>query len=123
MKSLLKINNLSTHFHTEAGPIKAVNDVSFRIGEGETVCIVGESGCGKSITAMSVMGLVEGPNGRVVNGQILFDGKDLLQIGKEELRRIRGNDISIISRSRCPPSIPSLPSASKSWSRSCSIKG
>ncbi|PAD77738.1 MULTISPECIES: ABC transporter ATP-binding protein [Paenibacillus] len=96
MNPLIEINHLSTHFHTGSGTVKAVDDVSFRIHPGETVCIVGESGCGKSITAMSIMGLVEGPHGKVVNGSIQFDGKDLLRISKEELRRIRGNDISII---------------------------
>lgn len=96
MNNLIEINNLCTYFQTEAGAIKAVDGVSFRVREGETVCIVGESGCGKSITAMSIMGLVEGPSGRVVNGQIQFDGKDLLQISKEELRQIRGNDIAMI---------------------------
>jgi peptide/nickel transport system ATP-binding protein len=96
MNNLIEINNLCTYFQIEAGAIKAVDNVSFRVREGETVCIVGESGCGKSITAMSIMGLVEGPSGRVVNGQIQFDGKDLLQISKEELRQIRGNDIAMI---------------------------
>ncbi|XID95570.1 ABC transporter ATP-binding protein [Paenibacillaceae bacterium WGS1546] len=96
MNPLIEINNLSTYFHTGAGTVKAVDDISFRIREGETVCIVGESGCGKSITAMSIMGLVEGPHGKVVDGQIRFGGKDLLKLGKEEMRRIRGNDISII---------------------------
>ncbi|WP_010271575.1 ABC transporter ATP-binding protein [Paenibacillus senegalensis] len=96
MKPLIEISNLSTHFHTAAGAVKAVDGISFRIHHGETVCIVGESGCGKSITAMSIMGLVEGPHGQVVDGQILFDDRDLLRISKEEMRRIRGNEISII---------------------------
>ncbi|SHE09893.1 peptide ABC transporter ATPase [Chlamydia abortus] len=96
MNNIIEINNLSTYFYTSAGAIKAVDDVSFRVREGETVCIVGESGCGKSITAMSIMGLIEGPSGRVVQGDIQFGGRDILQISKEELRRIRGNDISMI---------------------------
>ncbi|TCZ75137.1 ABC transporter ATP-binding protein [Paenibacillus albiflavus] len=96
MNDLIEIKNLSTYFSSSAGDIKAVNDVSFRIRKGETVCIVGESGCGKSITALSIMGLVEGPNGRVVDGQINFDGKDLLNISKEQLRQVRGNDIAMI---------------------------
>lgn len=96
MNSLIEINNLSTYFESGAGTVKAVDDISFRIREGETVCIVGESGCGKSITAMSIMGLVDEPHGKVVGGQIRFGDKDLLKISKEEMRRIRGNDISII---------------------------
>lgn len=96
MNSLIEIHNLSTYFETGAGTVKAVDDISFRIREGETVCIVGESGCGKSITAMSIMGLVDEPYGKVVGGQIRFGEKDLLKISKEEMRRIRGNDISII---------------------------
>ncbi|GIO99810.1 ABC transporter ATP-binding protein [Paenibacillus lautus] len=96
MNSLIEVNHLSTYFESGTGTIKAVDDISFRIREGETVCVVGESGCGKSITAMSIMGLVEGPHGKVVNGRIQFGDKDLLKISKEEMRRIRGNDISII---------------------------
>ncbi|GIO70400.1 ABC transporter ATP-binding protein [Paenibacillus sp. FSL M7-1455] len=96
MKDLIQINHLSTHFHTENGTVKAVNDVSFRVREGETVCIVGESGCGKSVTAMSIMGLVEEPGGKVVDGQIHFEGRDLLKLSKNELRSLRGNEISMI---------------------------
>ncbi|WP_036719333.1 ABC transporter ATP-binding protein [Paenibacillus sp. JCM 10914] len=96
MNSLIEINHLSTYFESGAGTVKAVDDISFRVREGETVCVVGESGCGKSITAMSIMGLVDGPHGKVVNGRIQFGDKDLLKISREEMRRIRGNDISII---------------------------
>jgi oligopeptide transport system ATP-binding protein len=96
MNALLEVNHLSTHFHTGAGIIKAVDDISFRIREGETVCIVGESGCGKSITAMSIMRLIEGPYGKIAGGEIVFGGRDLLKISKEEMRRIRGNEISMI---------------------------
>ncbi|TQR43615.1 ABC transporter ATP-binding protein [Paenibacillus popilliae] len=96
MKNVIEIDHLSTYFYTESGAVKAVNDISLRIREGETVCIVGESGCGKSVTAMSIMGLVEEPAGKVVNGNIQFGGKDLLHIPKEELRQIRGNDIAMI---------------------------
>ncbi|BFH62286.1 MULTISPECIES: ABC transporter ATP-binding protein [Paenibacillus] len=96
MKDLIKIDHLSTYFDTGGGKVKAVDDVSLRVREGETVCIVGESGCGKSVTAMSIMGLVEEPGGKVVGGQIHFDGKDLLKLSKNELRTIRGNDISMI---------------------------
>lgn len=96
MNNLIEIDNLSTYFYTEAGAVKAVNDVSLRVREGETVCIVGESGCGKSVTAMSIMGLVEGPSGKVAGGSIRFDGKDLLRMGKADLRTVRGNEIAMI---------------------------
>jgi len=96
MMDLLNIEHLSTHFHTDDGIVKAVDDVSLRVRQGETVCIVGESGCGKSITAMSIMGLVEGPTGKVVNGKIALQGKDLLTLNKHQFREIRGNDIAMI---------------------------
>ncbi|AKG35322.1 ABC transporter ATP-binding protein [Paenibacillus durus] len=96
MKPLLDIKNLRTEFHTEEGTVKAVDGVSIRVREGETVCIVGESGCGKSVTAMSVMGLVEEPGGKVAGGSIDFLGEDLLQLSKHALRSIRGNEIAMI---------------------------
>ncbi|GKU76544.1 ABC transporter ATP-binding protein [Paenibacillus sp. L3-i20] len=96
MKPVLEIEDLSTHFFTEHGEVKAVDRVSLSINEGETVCIVGESGCGKSVTAMSIMGLVEEPAGKVVGGVIRFEGDNLLKLSKNEQRTIRGNDISII---------------------------
>ncbi len=96
MKDLLHIEQLKTHFSTEAGTVRAVDGVSLHVRAGETVCIVGESGCGKSITAMSVMGLVEGPSGKVVGGAIEFDGRDLLAMKANELRAVRGNDIAMI---------------------------
>ncbi|TJY42310.1 ABC transporter ATP-binding protein [Cohnella pontilimi] len=96
MGDLLAIENLKTYFDTEEGTVKAVDGVSLRVKQGQTVCIVGESGCGKSITAMSVMGLVEGPAGKVVGGRIEFDGQDLLPLSRHELRTIRGNDIAMI---------------------------
>lgn len=92
-KTILNIRNLSTFFHTEAGVVKAVNDVSFEIREGETVCIVGESGCGKSVTATSLMGLADE---RPIKGEIWFNEKDLLKANKKEMQRLRGNDISMI---------------------------
>ncbi|MDH6369522.1 peptide/nickel transport system ATP-binding protein [Paenibacillus sp. PastF-3] len=96
MSDLMNIDGLSTYFFTEEGKVKAVDDVSFRVREGETVCIVGESGCGKSVTAMSIMGLVEEPGGKVVHGKIDFQGEDLLQMDKNTLRAIRGNEIAMI---------------------------
>lgn len=92
-KNLIEFRNLKTHFHTSAGVVKAVDDVSFNIREGETLCVVGESGCGKSVTAMSLMRLVDTPP---TGGEILFEGKDLLKLSKGDMSRIRGNDISVI---------------------------
>ncbi|HWI47314.1 MAG TPA: ABC transporter ATP-binding protein [Rummeliibacillus sp.] len=92
---LLEVNHLQTNIYTENGAVKAVNDVSFAIREGETVCIVGESGCGKSITALSLMQLIP-ENGKVEGGEINFDGKNLLNLNKKEIRRLRGNDIGMI---------------------------
>ena len=95
MKDLIEFKNLKTFFYTEAGIVKAVNDVSFKIKKGEVVCVVGESGCGKSVTAMSLMRLVDSP-GKIVNGEIIYNGKDLLTLSDEEIRSIRGNEISMI---------------------------
>ncbi|MBR2567745.1 MAG: ABC transporter ATP-binding protein, partial [Paenibacillus sp.] len=96
MRNVMEIEHMSTYFYTREGAVKAVNDISFRIREGETVCIVGESGSGKSVTALSIMGLIEEPIGKIVEGQIHFDGKQLLNLSKQELRTIRGNDIAMI---------------------------
>ena len=95
-KTLVEFKNLKTYFHTEAGVVKAVNDVSFKIKEGETVCVVGESGCGKSVTSMSLMRLVQGPIGKIEGGEILYKGKDILKFTDEEMRKIRGNEIAMI---------------------------
>lgn len=93
--AVLEIQHLRTSFDTEEGIIKAVDDVSLTVPEGRIVCIVGESGCGKSITAMSVMGLLDA-NAAKVEGRILFQGEDLLRLTKNELRAIRGNEIAMI---------------------------
>lgn len=95
-EKLLEIKNLQTFFYTDAGVVKSVNDVSYFIRKGETLGIVGESGCGKSVTAMSVLKLIPQPPGRIVGGQILFKGKDLTKISDEEMRHIRGNRIAMI---------------------------
>jgi peptide/nickel transport system ATP-binding protein len=94
--TLLEYRNLKTYFYTEAGVVKAVNGASFSIREGETVCVVGESGCGKSITAMSLMRLITSPPGKIEAGEILFEGKDLLKLKEGEMRLLRGNEISMI---------------------------
>jgi oligopeptide/dipeptide ABC transporter ATP-binding protein len=95
MTHLLEVKNLQTHFPTRAGLVKAVNDVSFHIDEGELLGLVGESGCGKSITALSVMRLIATP-GKIVGGEVLFKGENLLQFSDERMRELRGNDIAMI---------------------------
>jgi oligopeptide/dipeptide ABC transporter ATP-binding protein len=95
MSHLLEVKNLQTHFPTRAGLVKAVNDVSFYIREGELLGLVGESGCGKSITALSVMRLIASP-GKIVGGEINFKGENLLNVSDERMRDIRGNDIAMI---------------------------
>jgi len=93
---LLEIENLRTYFHTRAGIIRAVDDVSFSLEEGETVGIVGESGSGKSVTCYSILGLIPQPPGRIESGTARFGGIDLLHCSSEQLRRIRGKRISMI---------------------------
>ncbi len=93
---LLEVNNLKTYFFTERGRVKAVDNVSFHVGEGRTLSIVGESGCGKSVTALSVMRLIPQPPGKIVEGEIRFDGTDLLTLSEKKMRAIRGNKISMI---------------------------
>ncbi|MGN6812637.1 MAG: ATP-binding cassette domain-containing protein, partial [Thermomicrobiales bacterium] len=92
----LTVNNLKTQFFTQDGVVKAVNGVSFQLLPGETLGIVGESGCGKSITAMSLMRLIPTPPGKIVDGQVIFQGKDILKMNDEQVRSIRGNDIAMI---------------------------
>jgi oligopeptide/dipeptide ABC transporter ATP-binding protein len=98
--AVLEVNNLKTQFFTRSGVVFAVDDISFRVGEGETLGIVGESGCGKSVTSLSIMRLVPDPPGRVVAGEVLLtvDGKttDILKISDSEMREVRGNDIAMI---------------------------
>src|SRR2546429_4445104 len=93
--ALLEVENLQTHFRTPEGINRAVDGVSFHVDEGETLAIVGESGCGKSVTSMSLMRLIAEPPGKIA-GSIRFQGKDLLQLSEREMRAIRGNDISMI---------------------------
>jgi oligopeptide/dipeptide ABC transporter ATP-binding protein len=92
----LSIQHLSTHFYTEQGLVKAVQDVNFDIPEGKTLAVVGESGCGKSVTALSVMRLIPWPPGKIEAGQITFDGESLLDASESRMRQIRGNDIAMI---------------------------
>lgn len=92
---LLDVLNLSTNFHTDDGVVCAVNNLSFQVDKGESVCIVGESGCGKSVTSMSIMRLLKSPPAEIT-GQIQFEGKDLLKLSDDEMCRIRGNEIAMI---------------------------
>ena len=93
---LLEIKDLTVQFDTEVGPLTAVNGVSLSVHEGEVLGVVGESGCGKSVTAMSILRLIPRPPGRFVNGEIVFKGRDLLSVPINELRHIRGKDIGMI---------------------------
>jgi oligopeptide/dipeptide ABC transporter ATP-binding protein len=93
---LLQVNNLKTYFHTEAGTAKAVDGVSFDIMPGEVMGLVGESGSGKSVTALSILRLIPDPPGKIVDGEILFKGRDLLKLPWEEIRKVRGREISMI---------------------------
>jgi peptide/nickel transport system ATP-binding protein len=93
---ILKIENLHTYFKTELGLVKAVNGVNLSIRKGETLGLVGESGCGKSVTAMSIMGLIPDPPGKIVKGRIYFENQNLVDFNEKEFRDIRGNQISMI---------------------------
>ncbi|MDD3688610.1 MAG: ABC transporter ATP-binding protein [Synergistaceae bacterium] len=96
MSKILSVNNLTVHFHTEAGIVRALEDVSFSIEEGEVLGLVGETGCGKSVTALSVMGLVPVPPGKILGGTIEFGGRNLLSLDSEEMRAMRGKDLAMI---------------------------
>ncbi|MEY8354220.1 ABC transporter ATP-binding protein [Lachnospiraceae bacterium 54-53] len=95
-KNILEIKNLHTYFYTDGGIIKSVDGVDIELKEGSTLGIVGESGSGKSVTALSVMNLLMGTTGRVTEGEILLDGRDVVRIGEEEKRKLRGSRISMI---------------------------
>ena len=96
MAVLLEVQDLATHFFTQDGVVKAVDGISYQLEEGETLGIVGESGCGKSVSALSIMRLVATPPGRIVEGRVVFEGEDLLQVDDAEMRNIRGNRIAMI---------------------------
>ena len=96
MGVLLDIKDLRTEFETSAGIVQAVGGISYTVNEGETVAIVGESGCGKSVGAMSILRLIPDPPGKIVGGSINFDGKDLLSLSDSEIREIRGRDITMV---------------------------
>lgn len=96
MEKILEVKGLQTSFFTDRGEVKAVDNVSFDLYKGKTVGIVGESGCGKSVTSLSIMRLIPNPPGKIVGGQILYKGEDLLKLDMEKMRKIRGNEISMI---------------------------
>jgi oligopeptide/dipeptide ABC transporter ATP-binding protein len=93
---LLQVENLQTQFLTSAGVVRAVDGVTYDVEEGETVALVGESGCGKSVSALSIMRLVSEPAGRIVGGKIVFQGRNLLELSEEEMREVRGRDIAMV---------------------------
>ncbi|MDQ3399219.1 MAG: ABC transporter ATP-binding protein [Deinococcota bacterium] len=95
-EKLLEVNGLKTYFDTDDGTVKAVDGVSFHIDKGETLAVVGESGSGKSVTSLSIMRLIAQPPGRIAAGEMLFNGEDLVKKSESAMRRIRGNDISMI---------------------------
>src|SRR3970040_785638 len=96
MAELIRTKDLRTSFFTPDGEVKAVDGVSFSLEEGKTLGLVGESGCGKSVTALSILRLVPSPPGKIVGGEILYRGRDLLKLGREEMRKMRGDEISMI---------------------------
>ena len=96
MAKLLEIRDLQTQFTTDRGVVKAVDGVSYDVEEGEILGIVGESGCGKSVSALSIMRLIADPPGKIVGGQVVFDGRDLLALSESEMRQIRGNRIGMV---------------------------
>ena len=95
-KVLLDVKNLRTSFFTEAGEVKSVNDVSFHVKKGEVIAVVGESGSGKSVTQLSVMQLIQSPPGKILGGEVCFEGKNLLDYNQKQMRSVRGNGISMI---------------------------
>ena len=94
--NLLEVRNLSTYFFQEDGTVKAVDDVSYDLEEGETLALVGESGCGKSVSALSIMQLVPDPPGRIVNGEVIFNDIDLAKVSEQQMREVRGKEIAMI---------------------------
>src|SRR3981081_1951302 len=95
-ENLLEVNNLKAYFFTRGGVVKAVDDVSFVMKPGETLGVVGESGCGKSVTALSVMRLIATPPGQIVSGEINFNGENILEKNRDDLTELRGSKISMI---------------------------
>ncbi len=109
---LLEVQELVTHFFTDDGIVKAVDGVDLKVFPGEIIGLVGESGCGKSVTSFSIMGLVD-PPGRIIGGKILFEGKDLLKLSDDQMQEVRGNQISMIFQQPQSCLIQFLPSVRK----------
>jgi oligopeptide/dipeptide ABC transporter ATP-binding protein len=95
-EALLQVDDLRTHFFTRQGVVRAVDGISFSVEKGRTLGIVGESGCGKSVTALSIMGLIPKPPARIVSGSVLFEGRDLAKLSERQLEEVRGKDIAMI---------------------------
>lgn len=95
-KAILSVKNLKTYFFTRRGIVKAVDGVSFDLLKGECLCLAGESGCGKTVTALSLLRLIDSPPGRIVSGEVYYDGTNLLECTQEEIRRIRGKEIAMV---------------------------
>jgi ABC-type dipeptide/oligopeptide/nickel transport system ATPase component len=95
-QTLIQVKNLKTYFYTEEGVVPAIDGVEFEIRKGETLAIVGESGSGKSVTSLSILRLIPSPPGKIVDGDIIFEGESLLEKSDDEMRKIRGNQISMI---------------------------
>ena len=96
MPPLLQVKDLRTYFYTEEGVVKAVDGVTYDVQEGETLALVGESGCGKSVSALSILRLIPIPPGKIVSGEVLFEGEDILKLDEDEIRKIRGNRIAMV---------------------------
>jgi len=95
-EKILKVNNLKTYFYTDEGIIPGVDGLDIEVNKGETLAIVGESGCGKSVTSLSILRLIPNPPGKIIEGEIIYKGKDILKLSEKEMRSIRGNEISMI---------------------------
>ena len=96
MGVLMHVKNLVVRFYTQEGTVYAVNDISYQLHEGETLGVVGESGSGKSVHSLAIMGLIPTPPGKIESGEVLFEGRDLLQLPKEQMRLVRGKEIAMI---------------------------
>lgn len=118
---VLQVKGLKTYYYTEEGVVPAVDGLDFEVEPGETFAIVGESGCGKSVTSLSILRLIPSPPGKIIDGEIIYHGQDLVKKSEREMRSIRGNDISMIFQEPMTSLNPSLPSDSRLANRSASI--
>ena len=116
-RPLLEVRDLSVHFFTDEGVVRAVEQVSFEIYQGKILGVVGESGCGKSVTSLSILRLIPEPPGKIVGGQIFFEGQDLLQLDQKQMVHVRGNEISMIFQEPMTSLNPVFRSATRSWKR------